>query len=252
MLLYSQEKPVPKSIFSLFHLKNGCPLKKSSDKASERIVLDDGGMAMLDDDPEQINTDSAFQANMMEYQANLSKEFSLNRNADTITALFSNKNYLYKENGLYGIKNASNQIIVSARYERIMHVDSAGFSAYTEGYCKYFTADGNKVIDRSYYFIKKSGPNVFNVQTAKGFGVVSNKGEVVVKPVYYKIDTIHSFGSLYYRVYTNEKDSYFLNETGKDTLWLHVAYYSKPKPFCKDVWIESDKLYNLKIKKQLI
>ena len=248
---YSQAKvrKPAKTIYEQLHLKpGGCKL---SDEGAEMEVVSEMVMPMDETESDQPRSDVS--KIMNNCKPNFTRDTILTakyRKKNSQLPAFENGNYLFNENGMYGLKNKAGQIILPANFYAVIPDGNKGFVAFENQFCNYYSTTGTKLLKQGYYFVKRTPKNTFIVQTESGFGVIGADNRFIVSPGYQSVDFVTIGGSMYYWLQKSNDRGFYLSENTKDT--ISVNDRSSVRYIDNEYWELFGRLINVKTKRYVI
>jgi hypothetical protein len=246
--IFSQTQQPPKTIYELFHLKPGGCRILSSDKMQIDVLMEVESMS--DEKRETVRNDLS--PILVDYRPlfNRPAELTAIYQKKEAMAVFNNENYIFKENDLYGLKNAQNYPIIRAKFNAIIPDEKNGFVAYENQFCNYYSMTGQKLLKSDYYFIKRTPKNTFIVQNKAGYGVILSNNNFIISPGFLDIDFVSKDKIMFYWLQKTEDSGFYLSENAKDTIQLNDK--GMLQILDADHWIYAGRLINIKTKKFLI
>ncbi len=247
-----QTKKPAKTIYEVLNLTpGGCAVNKAKfDNSQYDIVsVNDGG----EDGP--FNNESFYRPHLDSLMETSHKNFT--RDSQHIAKFetfskaryqFANGNYLFIENGLFGLRDLAGKVLIPAKFHSVNRDGKHGLVAYENQYCNYYNTEGQKLLKSDYYSIERTPKNTFIVQTQTGYGVLQANQIYLVSP---KLKSIHyetNENLLCYQLQNIDDQVFYLSENGKDTFPFDYMKIID----AEHLTVNNDKLFNIKTKKFLI
>ncbi|RFS25085.1 hypothetical protein DVR12_07835 [Chitinophaga silvatica] len=165
------------------------------------------------------------------------------------TLQLADGNFLYSENGKYGLKSAGGAILTAPKYDFVEKKEK-GFVGYQSDTCNYFDNTGKALLSRYYYSITPTSKSTFIIQNNKGFGVLDAANKTIIEPVFYNIEPLEQQGQLFYKISPEAKKYYYVSQNVKDTIWINDEG-SFLKIIDSEYWTLGGRIINIKTKREL-
>ncbi|QCE42298.1 hypothetical protein E9099_13100 [Psychroserpens sp. NJDZ02] len=246
---FSQQTKTVTTVFELFNLSPaGCDVSNYEAESEMSIENFSNQKKKKEEKGEDLNVIMEKYTSLFKRSNTISEQFE--KKPEPIVT-FKNGTHSFKKDNKYGLITANGNILMPAQFNTIIQSGETGFVAYKNQLCNYYSNDGNKILNRDYFYIKPTIKQSLIVQTEKGFGLLTKKGKVLIEPGYYQIEEVDKKDQFYYWILKSKHSGFYLSENTKDTIHLNIP--PKELNFIdSEYWYRYGNLINIKTKKRVI
>lgn len=240
---------LPATIYELYGLKKGgCDY----DKTEERMVEEVAEMEAYPPPPPpppgtMVGTPLEIKQAFSDFRTLASKV------ANPVTfkdKKLNNGNICFNENGKWGLKNKSGEVILSPQFDHIFPDTTAkGFSGYIGAFCNYYSPQGKKIVANDYYHIQPLDKTSFIVRSTNGYGLIIN-GEIKLEANNQMIQRAKSGTDIYYKVRTGAMNEFVLKDDLKTR--IPIGFWDTPTFVGENHVLFWNNILDIKNKRKLI